>query len=196
MTGEIDDSLQSISVRLDGKNYSYWSYVMKNFLKGKKIWGYVSGILGEPKDKKAENYADLLDVWEAKNSKIITWVNNSIEHSIGIQLAKYETAKEVWDHLARLYTQSSQNSISWNLIFELLNKKGLRGSILHRNPLPYVDLVVSELLAEEIRFKSQAGKGILSAPNPSVLAVPSRPPSNFENMPYSKVGIDEYSFCK
>ncbi|KAI9170266.1 hypothetical protein LWI28_025286 [Acer negundo] len=59
MTGERDDSLQSISMRLDGKNYLYWSYVMKNFLKGKKMWGYVSGILGEPEDKKAENYADL-----------------------------------------------------------------------------------------------------------------------------------------
>jgi len=27
-----DDSSQSISVQLDGKNYSYWSYIMKNFL--------------------------------------------------------------------------------------------------------------------------------------------------------------------
>ncbi|KAI9200578.1 hypothetical protein LWI28_010066 [Acer negundo] len=80
---------------------------MKIFLKGKKIWGYVNGILGELEDKKTENYADLLDVWEANNSKIITWVNNSVEHSIGTQLAKYETAKEVWDHLAILYTQSN-----------------------------------------------------------------------------------------
>jgi hypothetical protein len=29
-------------VRLDGKNYSYWSYVMRNFLKGKKMWGFVN----------------------------------------------------------------------------------------------------------------------------------------------------------
>jgi hypothetical protein len=32
-----------VNVRLDGKNYSYWSYVMRNFLKGKKMWGYVKG---------------------------------------------------------------------------------------------------------------------------------------------------------
>ncbi|KAL5577089.1 hypothetical protein UlMin_018788 [Ulmus minor] len=32
--------------------------------------------------------------------------------------------------------------------------EGLRGSILHCSPLPYVDLVVSELLADEIRLKS------------------------------------------
>jgi hypothetical protein len=39
MATERDDSLQSVSVRLDGKNYLYWSYVMRNFLKGKKMWG-------------------------------------------------------------------------------------------------------------------------------------------------------------
>lgn len=37
---------------------------------------------------------------------------------------------------------------------------------------------------------------ILPAPNPSVLAVPSRPPAHYENKPHSKVGIDECSFCK
>ena len=36
MAIERDDSLQSVSVRLDEKNYLYWSYVMRNFLKGKK----------------------------------------------------------------------------------------------------------------------------------------------------------------
>lgn len=35
-----------------------------------------------------------LDTWDANNFKIITWIN-FIEHSIGTQLAKYETAKEV-----------------------------------------------------------------------------------------------------
>jgi hypothetical protein len=49
----------------------------------------------------------LIDTWEANNAKIITWINNSVEHSIGTQLAKYETTKEVWDHLQRLFTQSN-----------------------------------------------------------------------------------------
>ena len=34
MAIERDDSLQYVRVRLDGKNYSYLSYVMRNFLKG------------------------------------------------------------------------------------------------------------------------------------------------------------------
>jgi hypothetical protein len=94
MVAERDDSLQSVSVRLDGKNYLYWSYVMKNFLKGKKMWGYVSGTYMVPKNTEERDVA-LIDAWEANNVKIITWINNSIEHSIGMQLAKYETTKEV-----------------------------------------------------------------------------------------------------
>jgi len=74
--------------------------------------------------------------------------------------------------------------------------EGLRGSILHRSPLPSVDSVVSELLAEEIRLQSYSEKGILSASNSSVLAVPSKPFSNHQNKPYTRVGFDECSFCK
>ena len=50
----------------------------------------------------------LIDTWEANNAKIITWINNFVEHSIGIQLVKYETTKEVCDHLQRLFTQSTK----------------------------------------------------------------------------------------
>ncbi|CAA2987188.1 gag-pol poly [Olea europaea subsp. europaea] len=106
MTTERDDSLQSMSVRLNGKNYSYWSYVMKIFLKGKKMWRFISGTIVKPENTN-EGYAALIDVWESNNSKIITWINNSVEHSIGRELVKHDTAKEVWDHLQRLFTQSN-----------------------------------------------------------------------------------------
>ena len=250
MASERDDSLQSISVRLDGKNYSYWSYVMKNFLKGKKLWGYVDGVLSKPTNKTAADYASLLEVWDANNSKIITWINNSVTHSIGMQLAKYEYAKEVWDHLARLYTQSNfakryqlecdirsleQKTLSIQEFYSAMTDlwdqlafmesaelracasyiahreeqrlvqflmalrddfEGLRESILHRSPLPSVDSVVHELIAEEIRFKTQLGKGISLDPNPSVLAASFKPLSSQQNKPYSRVPSDECSYCK
>jgi hypothetical protein len=82
MATKKDDSLQSVSVRLDGKNYSYWSYAMRNFLKGKKMWGYVSRTYVIPKNTE-EGVVVLIDTWEANNTKIITWINNSVEHSIG-----------------------------------------------------------------------------------------------------------------
>ena len=61
------------------------------------------------------------------------------------------------------------------------NFEGVRGSILHRSPLPSVDSVVHELLAEEIRLKTLSGKGILPDPNPSVLAASFWPSSNHQN---------------
>ena len=56
-------------------------------------------------NEKYEKYAEQLDVWKVSNSKIITWINNSIETSIGTQLAKYETVKEIQEQLERLYPQ-------------------------------------------------------------------------------------------
>ncbi|XP_031256344.1 uncharacterized protein LOC116114338 [Pistacia vera] len=64
--------------------------------------------------------------------------------------------------------------------------EGLRGTILHCRPLSSIDSVVSELLAEEIRLKTQTQKGILPTPIPSVLAVPSRPSSNYQSKPNLK----------
>jgi len=93
MTTERDDPLQSVSVRLKVKNYSYLSCDEK-FFKGKKMWGYVSGTLMKPRNTD-EGYTVLIDVWEANNANIITWINNSIEHFIGTQLAKYEITNEV-----------------------------------------------------------------------------------------------------
>jgi len=37
----------------------------------------------------------MINTWEANNAKIITWINNSIEHSISTQLVKNETTKEI-----------------------------------------------------------------------------------------------------
>lgn len=42
-----------------------------------------------------KGYAALIEAWEANNAKIITWINNSVKHSLGRQLAKNETTKKV-----------------------------------------------------------------------------------------------------
>jgi hypothetical protein len=74
--------------------------------------------------------------------------------------------------------------------------EGLRVSILRRSPLPSVDSVISELLAEEIQLQSYSEKGILSVLNSSVLAVPSKPFFSHQNKPFTGVGFDECSFYK
>jgi len=67
---------------------------MRNFIKGKKMWGYVSGTYVIPRNID-ERHAVLRYALEANNAKIVTWINNSIKHFISTQLAKYETVKEV-----------------------------------------------------------------------------------------------------
>ena len=59
------------------------------------MWGCVSGILSKPTDASNEKYAAMLEIWDVNNSKIITYINNSVEHKISTQLAKHEAAKEV-----------------------------------------------------------------------------------------------------
>jgi len=80
---------------------------MKNFLRGKSMWCYILGVKEKLIDTNVDDYAIALEVWEVDNSKIITWVYNSIIHSIDTQLVKYDIAKVIWDHLSRLYTQSN-----------------------------------------------------------------------------------------
>ena len=79
---------------------------MKNFLKGKKIWGYVSETYVIPRSTD-EGYAALIDTWKANNAKIIAQINNSVEYFVGTQLVKYETIKKIQDHLQRLSTHSN-----------------------------------------------------------------------------------------
>ncbi|KAJ9557693.1 hypothetical protein OSB04_012307, partial [Centaurea solstitialis] len=205
---------------------------------------YVTGKSSKPTDEKAANYSLLVDSWETDNSKVITWINNSVAQSIGTQLAKYDTAKEVWDHLERLYTQSNfakqyqletdiralrQNELSVQEFYAAMSDlwdqlaltesadlkafkpyisrreeqrlvqflmalrsdfEGLRGTILHRTPLPTVDSVVHELIAEETRLKSSGDKDPKLPSTPTVFAVPQRPQNK------ARVAPDECSYCK
>jgi hypothetical protein len=67
MASDKDDSLKSFSVQVNGENYFYWNYVMKNFLKGKKMWSYVDRTLVKPTDKKDEaKYATELETYDTR----------------------------------------------------------------------------------------------------------------------------------
>jgi hypothetical protein len=101
----------------------------------------------------------------------------------------YSVMTDLWDQLALIesvelkaygaYIERREQQRLIQFLTALRSDfKGLRGSILHRSPLPFVDSVVSELLAEEICLQSYSEKRILSASNPFILAVPSKPSSN------------------
>ncbi|GKV01836.1 hypothetical protein SLEP1_g14354 [Rubroshorea leprosula] len=79
----------------------------------------------EPDDK----FVDRLEEWDSKNHQNITWFLNTSTPSINLQLGRYDTAKEVWDLLAK------------------------RASLLHQSPLPTLDNAISRFLFDETHLK-------------------------------------------
>jgi hypothetical protein len=97
---------QPIKVVLDGSNYSFWSQQMSSFLKGRKLWRYITGDKTKPTlhdNESADAFASRLDDWDSDNHKIITWVSNTVSSSIAMEFGKFDTAKEVWEHLRKRY---------------------------------------------------------------------------------------------
>lgn len=80
---------------------------MNFFLKENRMWSYVDGTSLKPIDKKDGKYEKDLETWEINNSKMLTWINNSFSQSIGMQLTKYDTAKDILDDLKHLYVTSN-----------------------------------------------------------------------------------------
>lgn len=64
-------------------------------MKDKKMWGFIIDISTKLIDAKIKKYEDLLEAWDNDNSKIITWMNNFVVHSIRCQLVKYANTKDV-----------------------------------------------------------------------------------------------------
>lgn len=76
-------------------------FLDRNFLK------YVRSSEKIPADKRAEKFAKLMANWEINSLKIMTWIYNSIDQSIGVHSAKIAKAKDIWDYLSSLYVQSN-----------------------------------------------------------------------------------------
>ena len=71
---------------------------MRSYLKGRKLWLYVSGDCPIPKkeDKETESaYAILIEDWESANHQIITWFRNRSIPSIVYEFGNLDIAKEV-----------------------------------------------------------------------------------------------------
>ena len=83
---------------------------MRSYLKGRKLWFYISGdrpIL-EKKDKETDStYAIRIKDWESANHHIITWFRNTSILSIVDEFGNLDIAKEVYDLLVTRYVRPS-----------------------------------------------------------------------------------------
>ena len=74
-----------IHVLFNGDNFSQWSQAISSYLKGRKLWCYVSGVRTIPvkEEKESDATYDLrLKEWESSNHQIITWFRNTSIPSI------------------------------------------------------------------------------------------------------------------
>jgi hypothetical protein len=82
---------------------------MCSFLKGRKLWLYVTGQHHPPKQQKNKNedaFALRLEDWDGVNHQIITWFRNTSTPSVSMEFGDYDTAKDVWDMLTSRYAGS------------------------------------------------------------------------------------------
>ena len=102
-----NDILKPISTTLDDTNYLAWAQAMKSFLKGRKLWRFITGDISIPIQETTENnslFADRLEDWESKHHQIITCFRNTTLPSIHGEFGRFDTAKEVWEFLEARFT--------------------------------------------------------------------------------------------
>ena len=107
------DAMQPIPTVLTGSNYRLWVQGMRSFLKGRKLWRYITGDIRPPTretDETDTQFTDRLEDWDSKNHQILTWFRNTSISAIHHQFGRYESAKEVWDLLELRYTTSDLSS--------------------------------------------------------------------------------------
>ena len=105
-----DEISRPIHVIFNGDNFAQWSQAMCSYLKGRKLWLYVSGDHPIPKqvDKETDSaYAIRIEDWESANHQIITWFRNTSISSIVDEFGNIDIAKEVWDLLVTRYAGPS-----------------------------------------------------------------------------------------
>jgi hypothetical protein len=108
-----------IHVTLDGQNYFVWSQSMRSFIKGRKLWFYVTGEMKKPVKGSSEDedaFRIRLIEWDSNNHQILTWLRNTSIPSISNLLGNFDDAHTTWDMLAKRYssphgTQEYQLSI-------------------------------------------------------------------------------------
>ena len=68
------DGSRPIQTMLDVNNYILWAEEIFNFLKGRKLWRYVTSEISRPIKKTEENDAfyDRFEDWDCKNHQILT----------------------------------------------------------------------------------------------------------------------------
>ena len=81
-----------IHITLDDRNYFVWSQFMRRFIKGQKLWFYVTGEMKKPVKhsfKDEDVFRIRLIEWDSNNHQILTWLHNTSIPSISNLLRNF-----------------------------------------------------------------------------------------------------------
>ena len=84
------------------RNYQSWSRAMVLALTAKKKIGFVNGKIAKPKDDSL-----LYEDWESCNTMVLSWLINSMHVDISSSIMYYETVREMWLELQRVFSQGN-----------------------------------------------------------------------------------------
>ena len=80
---------------------------MRSFIKGRKLWFYITGEMKKPVKGYSEDddvFRICLIEWDSNNHQIPTWLHNTSIPSISILLGNFDDARTAWDMLAKQYS--------------------------------------------------------------------------------------------
>ena len=110
-----------VSIKLNGEQYNHWAHNIRHMLMARDLWDYICGTAKPPQaDEASEEYKKSLKQWSINNSKVLSWIINSVDSSMGANLYKFDVAKDAWDYLSKMFQQSNAaknfqlgNEIEW-----------------------------------------------------------------------------------
>jgi len=92
---------------LDGTKYIVWSQSIHSFLKGRKLWLYVTGDIPKPTKviaKTDDTFCTRLIDWDSKHHQILTWFRNTTIPSIAAIFGNFDDAQGAWDMFTSCYS--------------------------------------------------------------------------------------------
>ena len=109
---------------------------MRSYLKGRKLWLYVSGdhLIPEQVDKETDSaYAIRIEDWESVNHQIIIWFRNTSIPSIVNKFRNIDIAKEVWELIVTRYAGPSgaRNFKLTRELYQIRQEPGERITVYH-----------------------------------------------------------------
>ncbi|GFS40568.1 hypothetical protein Acr_00g0069360 [Actinidia rufa] len=137
-----------IIITLDGPNYIPWSQAMSSFLKGRKLWRYITGDVKAPTHGAAETPTEFIR--QEPGQSISAFLPQI--YSIWDQLTPSEPKWLCAGDSTLFATYRDQQRLILFLMGLSDIYEPVRASLLHRIPLPTLEQAISELLSEETRL--------------------------------------------